>query len=59
VSTWRYPDVLTCDYHHDTEPDVRPAAWAYIGESGDYYVCEEHFQMRTEEGKRNWHRIET
>jgi hypothetical protein len=47
----------TCDYHHDTEPDVRPAAWCYIGESGDYYVCEEHFAMRTPEGKRNWHRM--
>lgn len=51
-----------CDYYHlDNEggalPD-RSAAWAYIGESGDYYVCDEHFQMRTEEGKRNWHRIE-
>lgn len=47
-----------CDYHHDTPPDERPADWVYIGESGDYYVCDMHFRMRTEAGKRNWHRIE-
>jgi hypothetical protein len=46
-----------CDYHHDTPPDVRPADWLLIGESGDYAVCDEHFQMRTEEGRRGWQRI--
>lgn len=50
----------TCDYRHVTdEADIdNTAAWTYIGESGDYYACDYHFQMRTDEGKRNWHRIE-
>jgi hypothetical protein len=44
-----------CDYLHD---EIRSAAWALIGESGDYYVCDEHFQMRTEEDRRNWRPVE-
>ena len=48
---------IMCDYHHDTEPDERPATWIFIGEAGDFYVCDEHFAMRTEEGRRGWHRV--
>ena len=48
-----HPD---CDYRHD-DGSAHPAEWALIGESGDYYVCDEHFQQRTEEGKRGWTRM--
>jgi hypothetical protein len=43
-----------CDYRHD---DERMADWALIGEAGDFFVCDEHFQQRTDEGKRGWSRI--
>ena len=51
------PEQPMCDYHHDTEPDVRPADWFLQGEAGEFYVCDEHFQMRTDVGKRHWVRI--
>lgn len=51
------PFVPLCDYRHDEgEP---PADWFLQGESGEFYVCDEHFQMRTEEGKRGWVRWQT
>lgn len=40
-----------CDYVHD-EPTL--ADWFLQGESGEFYICDEHFQMRTDEGKRGW-----
>lgn len=45
-----------CDYRHADGAD-RLAAWFLIGESGDYFVCDEHFAQRTEEGRRGWRRI--
>lgn len=51
---------MLCDYRHDHQPEIGDdlADWVYIGESGDYYVCDAHFQQRTEEGKRGWQRID-
>lgn len=44
-----------CDYRHPGRPGERARAdWALIGEAGDYYVCDWHFQQRTDEGKRGW-----
>lgn len=45
-----------CDYRHEDDLP-HPADWCLIGESGDYYVCDEHFEMRTDEGKLGWTRI--
>lgn len=48
---------FTCDYRH--EDGSEPLAdWALIGEAGDYFVCDAHFQMRTVEGRRGWSRID-
>ncbi len=45
-----------CDYRH--ADGTKPFAdWVLIGESGDYYVCDWHFQARTEAGKVGWSRI--
>ena len=44
-----------CDYRHEGQQP--PGDWYLVGESGDYCVCDEHFQMRTEERKRGWTRI--
>jgi hypothetical protein len=46
-----------CDYIHDDGTGDHLADWVFIGESGDYYVCDEHFQQRTDEGKLGWTRI--
>lgn len=42
-----------CDYRHDDDL-IHYADYVLIGESGDYFVCEDHFENRTEEGKRGW-----
>ena len=47
---------IPCDYIH-SDGLVPPAVWMLVGEAGDFYVCDEHFQMRTEEGRRGWHRV--
>lgn len=46
---------ITCDWRHLGPQPL--ADWVLIGESGDYYSCDEHFQQRTESGKRGWARI--
>lgn len=43
----------TCDYVH-ADGTVPRARWVFIGEAGDFYACDEHYAMRTEEGKRGW-----
>ena len=50
--------VIPCDYNHVTdESDIDDtAAWVYVGEAGDYYLCEHHFKRRTD--KRGWTHIE-
>jgi hypothetical protein len=55
-----FDSTLRCDYRHVTdEADIDDtAAWGLVGESGDYYVCDHHFQRRTDEGKRGWWRID-
>jgi hypothetical protein len=49
-------EVERCAYIHPDGTDP-PADWAFIGESGDFFLCDEHFQPRTAEYKRGWSRI--
>jgi hypothetical protein len=49
-------EVERCAYRHPDGTDP-PADWAFIGEFGDYFICDEHFQQRLPEYKRNWTRI--
>jgi hypothetical protein len=44
----------TCDVR-DGHPDEQPADWLLIGESGDYALCDAHFQRA--EFKANWEPI--
>ena len=48
--------MVTCDYVH-TDDEPRRADWALIGEAGDFYICDEHYQMRPAEKQRGWRRI--
>ena len=52
-------EAADCDYLHPDRPRPyrAPADWVLIGESGDYYVCDAHFQLRTKEARRGWQRI--
>lgn len=45
-----------CDYKHE-DGTMRFADWCLVGEAGDYAVCDECFQRRTDPGKRGWTRI--
>ena len=46
-----------CDYVHAAHDPADRACWFFQGESGEFYVCDEHFQMRSDEGKRGWVRF--